>query len=170
MMISSYYNFRAVKHCLFVCLLIILFCDQAMAALKTGQKAPVFTLSAESGENVSFPQGKSLILSFFASWCQQCRDELPLLDSSADELEKKKITVAIIGVKENYEKIGALLRELNINKLVVLSDRMGKVTELYQIRFLPTTFFIGSDGMVKDIIFGEIRNASELKNCAQKLE
>jgi hypothetical protein len=48
-------------------------------------------------------------------------------------------------------------------------DRYGTVGDEYQVRFLPTTFFIGAEGRVKDIIFGEIKDKDELMASAGKL-
>jgi hypothetical protein len=75
----------------------------------------------------------------------------------------------IIGVKESHDRIGALLAELKVDKPIALSDNDGKVAELYQVRFLPITFFIGADGNVRDIIFGEIKNEAELRKSIGKL-
>jgi thiol-disulfide isomerase/thioredoxin len=83
--------------------------------------------------------GNGVILSFFASWCVPCRNELPLLDSLTDELTGNGIKVVIAGFKEDFDQIEELLKELNVTKPLVLSDRHGKVGEKYGVRFLPTT-------------------------------
>lgn len=159
-------------------MLYFLFSNPAIAALKTGSTAPDFALADQTGTSISLMsiigegnvQRRGVILSFFASWCQPCREELPLLNSVADELDKKGVKAIIIGVKEDYARIRALLLELKVEKPIVLSDGHGKVTEMYQVRFLPTTFFIGRDGTVKDIIFGAIKNETELRSSMEKLE
>ena len=110
-----------------------------------------------------------VILSFFASWCAPCRNELTLINSLADEMKNKGIEVVIVGFKEDSDTIGQLLAELNVDKPIVLSDGDGKVGEKYGVRFLPTTFFIGSDGKVKNVVFGEIKDEKELREKAGKL-
>jgi hypothetical protein len=75
----------------------------------------------------------------------------------------------IVGVKEDFTSINALLANLKVDKPIVLSDRSGKVSEEYQVRFLPVTFFIGNDGKVKHVIYGEIGSAQALRNSASKL-
>ena len=159
-------------------LLSFLFASSAAAALKLNDTAPIFSLRDIEGNDFYLSQyvgaskkekGNGLILSFFASWCVACRNELPLINSHVDELRDKGIKVVIIDLKEDFDTIGALLEELKVDKPVVLSDRYGKVSEKYQVRFLPTTFFIGADGQVKDIIFGEMKDQRELKTAAEKL-
>lgn len=56
-----------------------------------------------------------------------------------------------------------------MNKPIVVSDSSGEVGEKYGVRFLPVTFFIGADGTVKHIIYGEITDAKELRAAAQLL-
>jgi len=56
-----------------------------------------------------------------------------------------------------------------VDKPVVLTDPSGKTGEQYGVRFLPVTYFIGADGRVKDVIYGEISGQKELRNSVQKL-
>lgn len=161
-----------------VALLLFFSVSPAFAGLKVNAPAPFFSLPDANQKELSLREivgtgskekSSGVVLSFFASWCIQCRNELPVLNSLVDELNSKGIKVVIIGVRENFDRIESLLAELNVDKPVVLSDRQGSVTEAYQVRFLPTTFFIGSDGKVRDIIFGEIKDKAELRNSAGKL-
>ena len=159
-------------------LLSLLFASSAAAALKLNDTAPTFSLRDLEGKEFNLSdyagaikkeKGNGVILSFFASWCAGCRSELQLINSLVDELTGKGIKVVIVDVKEEVDTIGALLAELKVDKPVVLMDRSGKAGDTYQVRFLPTTFFIGSDGQVKDIIFGEIKDQRELMASAGKL-
>ena len=164
--------------CILTLLLSLLFASSAAAALKLNDTAPTFSLRDIDGKDFYLSdfagatkkeKGNGVILSFFASWCIGCRNELPLINSLVDELTVKGIKVVIVAVKEDFDTIGALLAELKVDKPVVLSDRYGKAGDTYQVRFLPTTFFIGADGRVKDIIFGEIKDKRELMASAGKL-
>ncbi len=147
-------------------------------ALKLDDPAPPFSLKDSEGKNFDLgdvvgaakkENSNGVILSFFASWCIACRNELPLLDSLTDELKGEGIKIVIIGLKENYDTIGSLLAELKVRMPIVLSDRDGKVGQKYGVRYLPTTFFVGSDGRVKEIVLGEIKNESELREKAKKI-
>ena len=159
-------------------LLSLLFASSAAAALKLNDTAPAFSLPDLHGKGFYLgdyagaskkERGNGVILGFFASWCAGCRNELPLVNSLVDELTAKGIKVVIVDVKEDVDTIGAFLSELKVDKPLVLMDRYGKVGDTYQVRFLPTTFFIGADGRVKDIIFGEIKDKDELMASAGKL-
>ncbi len=159
-------------------LAIFLSASSSFAALKPNDAAPPFSLRDSAGNDfyLSDVQGvkskeqiSGVILSFFASWCIPCRNELPIINSLSDEMQREGVKVVLIGVKEDFKSINALLADLKVDKPLVLSDRNGKVSEQYQIRFLPVTFFIGRDGKIKHIIYGEIDSKQALRDAAGKL-
>jgi len=150
----------------------LLLASSSFAALKPNETAPTFSLRESSGNDFYMSDTigaknkekiNGVILSFFASWCIPCRNELPIVNSLADELKSKGVRIVIVGVKENFDSINALLASLKVDKLVALSDLDGKVSELYQVRFLPVTFFIGGDGKIKHVIYGEIGSSQALR-------
>jgi thiol-disulfide isomerase/thioredoxin len=166
------------KAALYVLVLTTLLVSTAFAALKLNDIAPAFSLRDGGGHDISLKdiltssekeKVSGVIVSFFATWCAPCRQELVLLNSLADDLKRKGIKIILVDMKEDFNSINALLAELNVDKPVVLSDLSGATAEQYQIRFLPTTFFIGRDGKVKDIIFGEIKGELELRRSVGKL-
>jgi cytochrome c biogenesis protein CcmG/thiol:disulfide interchange protein DsbE len=166
------------KEIIITVLSLCLFASSSLAALKPNEIAPTFSLPDSKGKDFSLgdyvgaarkENVKGVILSFFATWCLECRNELPLINALVDELGGKGIKVVIVDVKEDFDSIAALLSELKVDKPVVLSDRYGKTAEKYGVRFLPATFFIGADARVKHIIFGGIHNAQELREGAGKL-
>ncbi len=159
-------------------LLILLYVPSAFAALKPNDPAPTFSLRDNTGKVFSLndvvgaqskEKANGVILSFFASWCMACRDELPIINSVVDEMKSKGIRVVIVGFKEDFVRINALLAALKVDKPVVVNDQEGKVGEKYGIRFLPVTFFIGADGRIKHIIYGEINDGKEVTEVAEKL-
>jgi thiol-disulfide isomerase/thioredoxin len=161
-----------------IIMLFLMGASSVSAALKTNDVAPAFSLPDNTGKEYHLSDILSaranektggVIVSFFASWCVPCRQELPLINSLVDELQGKGIKIVLINVKEDPGSIKALLSELGVDKPLVLSDFYGRVSEKYQVRFLPTTFFIGSDGRIKDIIFGGIEGEKELRKSAGRL-
>lgn len=170
-------GYSTIKKITIAALLIVLFASPVFA-LEQNDDVPEFSLRDSKGNNFHLSDvagakgkknGNGVVLSFFASWCVTCRSELPLIDSLVDELKGKGITVVLVGFKEDFNDIRPLLSDLKVNKPIVLSDRRGKVGEEYGVRFLPMTYIIGADGKVKHIIFGEIKNAKELRESVGKL-
>lgn len=158
--------------------LFFLIASPAYAALKPNDSAPMFSLPDSFGNDFHLSDAvgakrkkssRGIVLSFFASWCVPCRNELPLINSFVDELRNRGITVVLVDVKENIETINALLSELKVDKAVVVCDRDGRTAEKFEVRFFPTTFFINADGKVKDVIYGGISGEKELRQSVQKL-
>jgi len=155
-----------------------LFTAHAFAGIRVNESAPLFSLKDLEGNNFNLADVvgatrkehvQGVIVSFFASWCQPCRNELPLINSLTDELKGKGIKIIIVNVKEDEKTIKALLADLKVNKPLVLSDRNGKISEKYGVLFLPVTFFVGADGNVKSVIYGEIENKKKLMDSADKI-
>lgn len=166
------------KRPVLVLLLIFLFSPQASAALKLHEPAPLFSLHDVNGKEFSLQdfvgtsatkKSNGVIISFFASWCPPCRQELPIMNALVGEFLSKEITVVLINVKESLDTVKVLLKELQVDQPIVLRDTEGKTGEKYELRFLPTTFFVGADGKLKDVIYGEIGSASVLRAGAEKL-
>lgn len=161
-----------------IILLMLLVGLPAWAGLKVNDPAPTFSLLDSGGKDFYLSsvvgeeakeKSRGVVLVFFATWCAVCKNELPIINSLVDELNSKGIKVVMVDIKEDFDEINEFLAGLKVDKPIVLSDRYGKVMEKYQIRFLPTTYFIGSDGTVKDMIFGEIMDAKELRDSVKKL-
>ena len=167
-----------VKKLFITILLPFLLASSAFAALKLNEEAPAFSLRDMDGRDFylsdvvgpkSKEKARGVVLSFFATWCVPCRNELPIINALVDEFNGKGIKVVIVNVKEDVDAVREILDELKVHKPIILSDRDGKAAEKYQIRALPVTFFIGADGKVKQIIFGLISDGKELREGAGKL-
>lgn len=148
-------------------------------AVEINQDAPLFSLRDSNGEffHISDNVGpkkkehlKGIILNFFSSTCIPCKRELPILNSLADEFSKKKIKIVIVGYQEDMEKTLEFLETLKVDKPLILADPHGWVGRKYMVKGLPMTFFISSDGKIKDIIPGEMDNFKKaMKEKAEKL-
>lgn len=166
------------KKIVFAALMFLLLASPVFAALKLNDSAPAFSLRDSEGKdfNLSDVVGahnngkvKGVVVSFFASWCIPCRNELLLINALTEQLNKKGVKVVIVDVKEDFKTIRELLSELKVDKPIVLSDGDGKAAEMYGVRFLPTTFVVGADGSVKHFFYGEIKDEKELMDGVQRL-
>lgn len=66
----------------------------------TGQLAPDVTLTLLDGQRVDLEsfRGNVVVLNFWASWCQPCRTEMPLLQAFWDETRASGEKTAVLGV------------------------------------------------------------------------
>ncbi len=131
-----------------------------------GTAAPDFTLpSLTGGPQVNlYAMGKErhrpVVLNFFASWCEPCREETPLLARTADAEQAKGSKIQFIGVDTLDPKSSAVpfVQKAGIRYPVVTDD--GQVsTGLYGIYGDPQTFFIGAGGKVIGHVRGALKPA-----------
>jgi peroxiredoxin len=125
-----------------------------MAAHEIGAPAPDFTAeNYVTGKKVSLSaqHGKIAVVTFWATWCAPCREELPNLEKLQEYLGKDKIAVLAINFKDTPETIRRLRSNAkkagwNINMLL---DPDGRIAQLYDVKAIPRTYLIGKDGRVR---------------------
>ena len=121
--------------------------------IKSGQ-APDFTLPGTDGKTYSLKdfRGKTLIIDFWATWCPDCREEMPQLLALQKKLRGQK-DIVMVGVSFDTDpaKLEAYVKEQGIGWLQ-LSDFKSKkesaISEAYHIQWIPTKYVIGPDGKV----------------------
>ncbi len=133
----------------------------AYAQPQIGEKTPGFITSTIDGKRIALKdyweqQGmKILVLSFFATWCRPCREDLRYLQKVQDKNADKRLQVLAIltqdpskenPVKEFMDKLGV--------SLPVLTDDYGIIGKRYAVTALPCNFVIDKDGIMKGKYFG----------------
>lgn len=125
------------------------------AGPQTGQPAADFTLKAIDGADITLSsyRGKAVVLAFWATWCEYCREELPLIAALYEEVHDGGIEVLAVNVGDEPERVLAYVAELEL-PCPVLMDRRGEVATRYRVRGLPTTVFIDPEGNVQRVHLG----------------
>jgi peroxiredoxin len=115
-----------------------------------GQQAPSFTLPDVGGSPVSLNRfrGRYVLVEFWASWCGDCRREMPLIKS----LHAKYKDLAVLGVSFDRNRASWLnaIRQYQLAWTQV-SDLKGwesSLTSLYAVRWIPTVYLIGPEGKI----------------------
>jgi len=126
-----------------------------MANLKTvqvGQPAPAFTISTIDGGKVSLAdfKGKYVLLDFWASWCQPCRQENPNVVKAFDDYKDKNFTVFGISLDKDPAAWRQAVQadQLNWTQAGELMDFEGPVVKQYQVDAIPTSFLIDPQGKI----------------------
>ena len=131
---------------------------------EVGDQAPDFALPAlEGGETVRLSdyRGKPVVVNFWASWCNPCRKEFPLL--KAARAKHAKDGLEVIGV--SYRDIASDGRAFAASRGAtwqLARDPDGALAGRYGVRAIPQTFFIAPDGTVTSRVFG-ITSAKDLE-------
>ena len=118
--------------------------------------APDFTLVDQYGDEHVFSdyKGKTVLLNFWATWCQPCRSEMPDLQQVYEDYGYNDGELIVLGVagpnlgrEKSAEEITAFLEENNYSFPVVM-DEEGILFYQYGIQAYPTTFMIDQEGNV----------------------
>ncbi len=122
-----------------------------LTKLKTPVPAPDFTLKNMDGESFSLSdyRGKVVMLNFWASWCPPCRHEIPSMESIYQDLLKQGFVVLGVNEFEDPDRVFSYMGRLSVfPSFPILFDREGKVSLLYGVKGMPTTFLIDKRGRV----------------------
>ncbi|MDO8787385.1 MAG: redoxin family protein [Sulfuritalea sp.] len=86
-------------------------------------------------------KGKPVLLNFWATWCEPCREEMPALARLAERWQAKGLTVLTGAVADNAKRVEDFLWETLPEKqtLPVLHDREQTISRAWGTRVLPTT-------------------------------
>jgi peroxiredoxin len=112
-----------------------------------GTKPPDFAGGTIEGQKVSLAglQGMVVLLNFWASWCRDCRSEMPMLEQLHRDFAAHGLTILAVNVREGTRTIRRYADELDLTFPLVL-DSKGMITTSYGVIGLPTTFLIDRDG------------------------
>lgn len=129
--------------------------EDKIPGLSIGLKAPDFQLQTIDGEllKLSDFKGKKVIINFWATWCPPCKKEIPELESFHKASgDKVKILAVNMDSGSNVEKFA---KEMKITYPILL-DQKEKVSKMYKVISIPTTFFIDGDGIIRHKYLGPI--------------
>lgn len=138
----------------------LLFCALQAAAgeLKpwSGGPPPALTLSdtADARHSLADYRGRVVILNFWASWCEPCREEMPSLNRLKRAFAGKPVAVLAVNMGEGEGRVGEFLKSVPV-EFPILLDRNSQVAKAWRVRLLPTTFIIGRDGRILYSYAGE---------------
>lgn len=115
-----------------------------------GASAPVsFRLEGLNNRTLdSSTVKKPMLLSFWATWCHFCREEMPVFESLYGEY-KGKVEFAAVNLThlDSVKSVEEYVQEHDLN-LPVYLDNDGEVTELFQVVSTPTVVLLDQDGKV----------------------
>lgn len=130
------------------------------AGLGQGDVPPDFELTTIDGEVVKLSdlQGKKVILNFWATWCPPCKAEMPHMQNyyqnNKDEENVEIIAVNMTGSESRGVKaVQEFAESYGLTFPIPLDDK-GKIKELYQVYYLPTTYMLETDGRIANKIVG----------------
>ncbi len=125
--------------------------------VQPGSQAPDFTLQTLDGDIVTLSElrGRPVLVNMWASWCTPCKYEMPTIQKVYEEFRDRGLMVLAVNLtkKDNLTSVISFVEEYDLT-FPILLDVDGKVEEAYQLRGLPSTFFIDRDGIIQSVVIG----------------
>jgi thiol-disulfide isomerase/thioredoxin len=120
------------------------------------QGAPSFALKDLDGKAWELPalQGRAVLLNFWATWCDPCREEMPSLQALAQRHDDE-LAVLMVNYRESPSTIRRFLERVPL-KLPVLLDGDGAAARAWTSRVFPTTVLIDRSGRPRYQVVGAV--------------
>lgn len=118
-----------------------------LSGYRPGTKSPEFDGATTDGRTVSLAslRGKVVLVNFWATWCQECRPEMPMFERLHREFAARGLSVIGINAREGTPAIYQYAKELRLTFPLML-DPKGEINAAYGVIGLPATFLVGRDG------------------------
>ena len=117
----------------------------------------IFFDDADEEINIQNLDSKLIMLNFWATWCEPCKEEMPSLNRLQANQKLKNLKIYPINIgKENLKKVKSFFTELDINNLEPYFDNPSTLAKTFSLRGLPTTILLNSKGEEFARIIGSI--------------
>ena len=137
--------------------------------------APSLQLNNLSGKSVDLSslKGKVVVVNFWASWCEPCREEFEELAQLQENYSSKGLVVLAVNLAEMKPRVMQFLKGTGFpeNSLEILLDRNSTAYKSWKARGLPTTFLVSKSGKIEGVWIGAIENvdSNEVKGKIESL-
>lgn len=124
--------------------------DNAVS-LETGQPAPDFTLTTLDGKQVSLSdyKGQVVMVNVWASWCEPCREEMPSIQQAYETYQDQGLVVLGVNLEEKRVPIQGFADTYGLTFPILLDETGNVGRDLYQVKPIPTTFFVDREGVLR---------------------
>jgi peroxiredoxin len=111
--------------------------------------APDFTLPQLDGKSLQLSslRGKVVLLDFWATWCDPCREEIPHFVELQNKYADRGLQIVGVSMDDTIDPVRPFAEQFHMNYPIVMGN--AKTGELYGgVLGLPITFVIGRDGRI----------------------
>jgi peroxiredoxin len=127
------------------------------AAPQQGFLAPDFELPTTASETIRLSdlRGQAVLVNLWATWCPPCRAEMPAIEKVYNEYSGQGLVVLAINMtyQDDPSAVMPFVQEYGLT-FPILLDETGDTGRAYQLRSLPSSFFINRDGTINEVVIG----------------
>jgi thiol-disulfide isomerase/thioredoxin len=122
-----------------------------------GTPTPALATMDLQGQAVTLAdfKGRAVLLNFWASWCEPCRTEMPMLQDLPSLIGEDRIAVIALNFKEPPQRALRFVQQTNLS-LPVWLDPLGEHARAWGVRVFPTTVLIDRQGRARQRVRGEV--------------
>ena len=114
-----------------------------------GPKAPPFSLdSVMGGGKVTIPEGKVVIVDFWATWCAPCKKSFPKLQELYVKYKSSGLEIIAISVDDDKKGVPGFVKANGDAKFLVAWDKDHAVANAFKPDSMPTTFILDKSGNI----------------------
>ena len=126
-------------------------------APQQGFLAPDFELKTPTGETVELSElrGQAVLVNLWATWCPPCRAEMQTIEKVYNEYKGDGFTVLAVNMTYQDDPFNVMpfVHEQGLT-FPILLDETGALAKAYQLRSLPSSYFVGRDGIINEVVIG----------------
>ncbi|MGB8065576.1 MAG: TlpA disulfide reductase family protein [Candidatus Sulfotelmatobacter sp.] len=135
--------------------------------------APPFAVTTLDGKKISLDdlQGKVVLIDFWATWCEPCREALPHVKEIAKKFDGQPLTVLSISVDTDEQKWKAFVAKNEMTWPQYIDHGFtGPVAKSFGVEAIPHTFTIDADGILQDEHIGDSSIEGKLKKLVKRAQ
>ncbi len=99
-------------------------------------------------------RGRTLVVSFWATWCAPCQVEMPSLARLARQVPADELVVLAVNLGDKRERIDEFLGKVDTEGLQILSDADNALADPWHVVGLPVTYVVAPDGRLSLVALG----------------
>lgn len=136
---------------------------------RAGSVPPDFHVTAVDGSAVSIAalKGQPTWLTFGASWCPDCRAEATDLQATYAKYESQGLSVLAIFIQEDKAAVQDYAKRVGFT-FPMVADPSSRIADLFRTYGIPLHFFIGRDGVIRDVRIGRL-SRGDMEQLVQQL-
>src|ERR1700680_3852217 len=139
--------------------------------LARAKMTPAFSVTTMDGKQVSMDdlQGKVVLLDFWATWCEPCREAMPHIRKVAKKFEGQPLVILSVSLDNDEQKWKEFVGK---NEMPWLQYRdcgfTGPIATMFGVKSIPHTYTIDADGVLQEENIGDRGVKGKLKKLPER--